>query len=91
MCIRDRYKQGTGRKMHELGVFGRGDCFGEMALVDRAPRSATVEAVTTCVALRIQESDCWRNESISSKIYRNIAGILAKRLREVHGLSLIHI
>ena len=67
---------------HELGTLGRGDCFGEMALVDPATRSATVEAVSDCVLLRFQESDCWRNPPIGSKIYRNIASVLAKRLRE---------
>jgi len=82
------FKRGNGRKIHNLGMFGSGDCFGEMALVDRAPRSATVEAVKNCVLIRIQESDCWSNPVISSKIFRNIAGILAQRLREVHGMVL---
>lgn len=81
-------KRGEGRKRCELGAFRSGDCFGEMALVDSAPRSATVEAVTTCVLLRIQESDCWRNTAIGSKIFRNLAGILARRLRELHGVLL---
>lgn len=81
-------KQGDGYRKHELGNFDRGDIFGEMALVDRAPRSATVEAVTDCVLIRIQESDCWKNPVISSKIFRNIAGILAQRLREVHAVML---
>lgn len=67
---------------YPLGVLGRGDCFGEMALVDPAMRSATVEAVSDCILLRFQESDCWKQPAFGSKIYRNIAGILAKRLRE---------
>ena len=73
---------------HELSVLGRGDCFGEMALVDPASRSATVEAVTNCVLIRFQESDCWKRPPNGSKIYRNIAGILAKRLRESHEIIL---
>lgn len=67
---------------HEVAMLGRGDCFGEMALVDPAPRSATIEAATDCLLIRIQESDCWRNPVIASKIYRNIAVILAQRLRD---------
>mgnify|MGYP001411200651 CR=1 FL=1 len=82
------FKRGDGFKPHDLGVFASGDCFGEMALVDHAPRSATVEAVRDCVLIRIQESDCWNNPVIGSKIFRNIAGILAQRLRELHGLVL---
>lgn len=81
-------KQGDGYKKHELGHLDRGDIFGEMALVDRSPRSASVEAVTDCILIRIQESDCWKNPVISSKIFRNIAGILAQRLREVHATML---
>lgn len=71
---------------HEIGMLSRGDCFGEMALVDPAPRSATIDAVTDCLLIRIQEGDCWRNPVIASKIYRNIAVILAQRLRDTQEL-----
>ncbi|MGE5386033.1 MAG: Crp/Fnr family transcriptional regulator [Betaproteobacteria bacterium] len=81
-------KRGDHHKSHELGVFGSGGCFGEMSLVDHAPRSATVEATRDCVLIRIRESDCWRNTKVGSKIFRNIAGILAQRLRELHGVVL---
>ncbi len=68
---------------HGLGTLHSGDCFGEMALVDPALRSATIEALTECVMIRFQESDCWNNPQIGSKIYRNIARVLARRLREL--------
>lgn len=77
-------KRDDGFKEHELGVFHSGDCFGEMTLVDNEPRSATVTAATPCVLIRIQESDCWNNTKAGAKIFRNIAGILAQRLRELH-------
>lgn len=47
-------KQGNGYKKHELGIFSRGDCFGEMSLVDRSPRSASIEASSDCVLIRIR-------------------------------------
>ena len=36
-----------------LGRLSEGDCFGEMALVDFRPRSASVRAAMTCDAIRI--------------------------------------
>ena len=39
-----------GREV-ELKRFGPGDCFGEMALMDLHPRSASVRALERCVAI----------------------------------------
>lgn len=36
-----------------LGTLKRGDCFGEMALIDLRPRSASVRATDDCAALEI--------------------------------------
>jgi len=36
-----------------LGKLQRGDCFGEMALMDLMPRSATVQALEDCSALEL--------------------------------------
>lgn len=38
----------------ELGTLGAGDCFGEVALIDPSPRSASIRAETACVILEIQ-------------------------------------
>lgn len=40
-----------------LQDFGPGDCFGEMALMDLHPRSASVRAVDSCRALEIRPQD----------------------------------
>jgi len=41
---------------HTLRVLGPGDCFGEMALMDCTPRSATAQAVQDCQAIEITTS-----------------------------------
>ena len=43
-------RQWQGREV-ELNRFGPGDCFGEMALMDLHPRSASVRALERCVAI----------------------------------------
>jgi CRP/FNR family transcriptional regulator, cyclic AMP receptor protein len=40
-----------------LQEFGPGDCFGEMALMDLHPRSASVHAVDDCQAIEIRPGD----------------------------------
>jgi CRP-like cAMP-binding protein len=43
--------QGRKYKLHELR---RGDCFGEMALMDLMPRSASVKALEACSAIELR-------------------------------------
>ena len=46
--------QGGEFLLHELGA---GDCFGEMALMDLQPRSASVRALQDCVAIEFGSDD----------------------------------
>ena len=41
----------------ELGSLGAGDCFGEMALMDLRPRSASVRAEEDCLAVEFGAGD----------------------------------
>lgn len=75
-------KKDAGGKANELAVLGAGDSFGEMSLVDKDPRSASVTATADCVLIRIPESACWKNPVVSAKIFRNVSRILSRRLRE---------
>ncbi len=55
--------EGTAKVIHrrdgkefELATLQPGDFFGEIALVDEGPRSADVEAISTCKLLRIEHA-----------------------------------
>jgi len=67
----------------ELAKLSSGDTFGEVSLVDNGVRSASVLALTPCVMLRLEEQQCWKHPTVGAKIYRNLARILAKRLRDM--------
>lgn len=41
---------------HLLAALGPGDCFGELALIDFYPRSASVKALETCCAIELSNS-----------------------------------
>jgi CRP/FNR family transcriptional regulator, cyclic AMP receptor protein len=49
--------QGRKYKLHELH---RGDCFGEMAMMDLMPRSASVKALEDCSAIELRPDHLMR-------------------------------
>lgn len=65
----------------------RGDCFGEMALIDYAPRSATVRAVEPCIALEIAADSLLRLYETELEQFAimqmNIAREISRRLRSL--------
>ena len=70
------------RSVINLGV---GQVVGEMALVDRGPRSATVRCVTDVVVNVIErdafERMCQANHRIGMVVYRNLAADLSFKVR----------
>lgn len=68
-----------------LRRLGRGDCFGEMALLDLYPRSASVEAIEDSVALGIAPDLLYELYNQSPEpftiIMMNLARELSRRLR----------
>lgn len=59
-----------------------GEAFGEMAIVDGGKRSARVRATSNAIALMFQKSDIDMSREAGIMIYRNIARILSKRIRQ---------
>lgn len=70
-----------------LTVLDRGFHFGEMALIDDAPRSATVEALDDTKLLRIRKSSFERllenNIDIEIKVLRNMLRSFSSRVRDI--------
>lgn len=65
----------------ELARLGPGHCFGEMALVGKSERSATVRALADCNAMRFERAQVDAHPGLAYFIYRNVAAILASRLK----------
>jgi CRP/FNR family cyclic AMP-dependent transcriptional regulator len=67
-----------GRK----AVLKAGDFFGEMSLIDGAPRSATVDATTPIRLLVLGQREFWRVLDETPSIVRKVMHTLCQRLRE---------
>ncbi|MEY4752498.1 MAG: hypothetical protein RJA44_173 [Pseudomonadota bacterium] len=69
----------------ELGMLGPGDCFGEIALIDMSPRSASIRVEQLCTATEISAVDLHRVYEYDVEqfilVQTNIARELCRRLR----------
>lgn len=77
-------KQWNGES-HVLKQLSSGDCFGEMALLDLFPRSASVMAVETCTAIEFNHATLLKlyqyNLEQFTMIQMNIGREISRRLR----------
>jgi CRP/FNR family transcriptional regulator, cyclic AMP receptor protein len=70
---------------HLLAELRAGDCFGEVALLDLQPRTASVTAIEDCVAIQLSSAVLFqlyeRDLEQFTLIYMNMAKEIARRLR----------
>lgn len=64
-----------------IAVLGPGNTFGEMGLIEHLPRSASVRCISDCCLLMLDEKDLLHIPEVCPKLYRNLACMLAERLR----------
>jgi CRP-like cAMP-binding protein len=78
---------------HQLTTLGPGTTFGELALADRAPRSASVRALTdtTVAVLDLDEfeSATAHDDGIQARMLGNLTGYLGRRLRDVSEVTVV--
>lgn len=80
-------KRGADGTPRVLSRLGPGDCFGEMALIDLAARSASVRAGDGCVAIEITAANLMsvyeHDIEQFALIQMNMGREVSRRLREV--------
>ncbi len=85
--IQKRRSHGTGRVV--ISRFDRGGIIGEMSLIDRMPRSATVIAVqpSKLYVLSQEAFDTMisENQALAIKLLKGLAILLSMRLRNTSG------
>ena len=65
----------------QLATFGPGDFFGELALLDAEPRSASALTQSPVLAFRLDQDDFYDVMEERPEVLRNILRVLCQRLR----------
>jgi len=65
----------------QLALFDKGEIFGELALLDTEPRSATTLAESDVLLFRIDQEDFFELMEERDEILRNVLRILCQRIR----------
>ena len=74
-------KTGEGEEERILRLVGRGDVVGEMALIQSAPRAATVRTTSECTVLEMEKQDFETILSRSPRMAIDIIRITLDRIR----------
>lgn len=81
-----RVTKGIRGELEHLATLVKGDCFGEMTLLDGKTRSATVTTLEPTILLEFDMSALGKlfekNPRIASQVYQNLARLLSSRLRQ---------
>jgi HEAT repeat protein len=88
LCILSRgavaIRKTIGGTERELARLGPGECFGEMALFDDSPRSATAQAASDATLLTLERSRFLTLVAQRPEIAVEICRVLSLRLREAN-------
>jgi CRP/FNR family cyclic AMP-dependent transcriptional regulator len=76
-------KAKVSRNGKEINVLGSGDAFGELALLDRAPRNATVEAASDVDALVMGQREFSAALDLVPTLAHKLLVGLARRIHQI--------
>lgn len=79
-----KISKSIGNKDHVLAILGKGDFFGEMAIVNRIRRTATAQTVTDTQLLAFDRQGFRSMIEKNSKIAMNIIDKLCRRLQQAN-------
>tara|TARA_Y100000588_G_C14237226_1_gene917884 strand:+ start:718 stop:1266 length:549 start_codon:yes stop_codon:yes gene_type:complete len=86
----DIRQQGEEETVQHLATFGPGDFFGEQALLDESPRTASAVAITACQAVGFFRPDLLElvesNPHLGLKIVMRLSHMISVRLRQTNHL-----
>jgi CRP/FNR family transcriptional regulator, cyclic AMP receptor protein len=68
----------------DLAQLEKGTCFGEMALFDAEPRSASVTTLSPCECLMLTQQQLYEAIDETPDIAVNIVRMLSRRIRELN-------
>jgi len=72
------------RMTQQIAKLGEREAFGEMAILDHEPRSASVTAMSDTTCLKVEREDFYELMSEKPEIAHGIIRVLTHRLREVN-------
>jgi len=80
----DENKNQTPR-IHTVGTRGAGAMIGEMAIIDNAPRTASIRALEDCELLEITREDFTRRLDTADPVLRMATQVILTRYRDLLG------
>ncbi len=75
----------TGKEPVVIDEIGAGGAFGEMALIDNSPRSATIQTTEPCRFLILHKQEFKETAMEFPRIALQICSVLSRRIRHLHG------
>lgn len=82
--VKVRRHSGTGEDVSTLAILGRGDFFGEMAILDESPRSTDVIALSNVHLLSISAQRFIQTLFKDPQLHHRMLQLMVRRLRQTN-------